>query len=176
MAMTKEQKVAAVDALSEKLAGSTTIYLTNYSGLTVDQANNLRSKLREAGVEYQVVKNTFLRLAMERLGGYDEIFDLLIGPTGVAFTEEPAAPARVFKNFLKDTKLEVPELKGAYVDGAIFGSTALDELASLKSKEELISDIVGLLMAPISNIVGGLEAQGGNLVGAIKTIAESGEA
>ncbi len=176
MAMTKVQKAAAVEALSEKLAAAPTVYLTNYSGLTVDQANVLRGQLRAAGVDYKVVKNTFLRLAMERLGGYDELFDLLSGPTGVAFANEPAAPARVLKDFLKSTKLERPELKGAYVDGAIFGANALDELASLKSKDELIADIIGLLMSPAANVIGALQAQGGNLVGAIKTVAEKGDA
>ncbi len=177
MSMTKEQKRAVVAALEEKLQETPTLYLTNFSGLTVEQATDLRNKFREAGVEFKVIKNTLLRLAMERLGGYEELFDHLNGPTAVAFSEEPAAPARVIKNYLADTKLERPELKGAYVDGAIFHEDALELLAALKSKEELIGDILGLLMAPMANIIGGLQAQGGNLVGALKTIAEQkGEA
>ena len=77
MAMTKTQKAATVDQLVEKLEQTPTVYLTNFSGLTVEQATELRSKFREAGVEYKVIKNTMLRLAMERIGGYDELFDQL---------------------------------------------------------------------------------------------------
>lgn len=176
MALTREQKAVVVEELKEKLEQTPTLYLTNYSGLTVEQATDLRNRFRDAGVEFKVVKNTFLRLAMERIGGYDALFDELNGPTAVAFSEEPAAPARVIKKYQGDTKMELPALKGAYVDGAIYHADALEVLAALKSKEELIGDIVGLLLAPITNVVGGLQAQGGNLVGALKTIAEKGDA
>ena len=172
MAMTKAQKAAAVETITEKLQATPTIYLTNYSGLTVAQANELRNMFRKAGVEFKVIKNTLLRLAMERIGGYDEIYEHLKGPTAVAFTEEPAAPARVLQQFLKSNKLEIPELKGAYVDGAVFHADALEVLAALKSKDELLSDIIGLLLSPMTNVIGALQAQGGNIVGALKTIAE----
>ncbi|GIV60464.1 50S ribosomal protein L10 [Rhodocaloribacter litoris] len=176
MALTREQKAVAVEALQEKLRATPTIYLTDYAGLTVEQANTLRNRFREAGVEFRVIKNTLLRLAMEKVGGYEELFDHLHGPTAVAFSEEPAAPARVIKRYLEETSLERPALKGAFVDGAVFHEDALEALAALKSKDELIGDILGLLLAPITNVVGGLQAQGGNLVGALKTIAERGEA
>lgn len=177
MPMTRDQKTAVVDEISEKLSQASTVYLTNYSGLTVAQANELRSRFRESGIEFRVLKNTLVRLAMERLGGFDDIFDQLNGPTGVAFSNEPAAPARVIKKFLSDnTTLTLPELKAAFVDGAVYDGASLDVLAALKSKEELIGDIIGLLLSPITNVVGALQAQGGNLVGALKTIAERGEA
>jgi len=176
MAMTRTQKEATVDQLVEKLEQTPTIYITNYSGLTVEQATDLRTKFREAGVEYKVIKNTMLRLAMERIGGYDELYDQLHGPTAVAFSAEPSAPGRVIKQYLGDSKGELPELKGAHVEGAVYHADALEMLASLKSKDELIGEIVSLLQAPMSNIISGLQAQGGNLVGAIKTIAEKAEA
>jgi large subunit ribosomal protein L10 len=94
----------------------------------------------------------------------------------VAFSEEPSAPGRVIKKYLEETKGELPELKGAHVEGAVYHADALDMLAALKSKEELIGEIITLLQSPITNIVGGLQAQGSNLVGAIKTIAEKAEA
>jgi large subunit ribosomal protein L10 len=172
MAMTKDQKVAAVEGLVEKLGQTPTIYLTNYSGLSVEQATILRDKFREMGVEYKVVKNTLLKLAMEQLGGYEEMYDQLSGPTAVAFSEEPSSPARVIKKFLDDMKTDLPALKAASIEGAIYDENALEALARLKSKAELLGEIVGLLMSPITNIVGGLQAQGGNLVGAIKTISE----
>ncbi|HMB89368.1 MAG TPA: 50S ribosomal protein L10 [Rhodothermales bacterium] len=176
MPLTKAQKSTQVDEITGQLEGAATLYLTDYQGLSVEQVNELRDRFRKSGVDYKVIKNTLLRLAMERIGGYDELYDHLHGPTAVAISEEPAAPARVIKDFLDDLKTERPELKVAFVDGAIYGSDQLDVLASLKSKDELIADIIGLLMAPMTNIVGALQAQGSNLVGAIKTIAEKEEA
>lgn len=177
MPMTKDQKTAAVEEIAEKLSQSSTVYLTNYSGLTVAQVNDLRSRFRASGVEFKVLKNTLVRLAMERMGGFDEVYEHLNGPTAVAFSTEPAAPARVIKKFLADNgTLELPELKAAYVDGAVYSGATIDALASLKSKDELIGDVVGLLLSPITNVVSALQAQGGNLVGALQTIAERGEA
>lgn len=177
MPMNRDQKSAVVDEITEKLSGANTVYLTNYSGLTVAQANELRSRFRDSGVEFKVLKNTLVRLAMERIGGFEGIFDHLHGPTGVAFSNEPAAPARVIKKFLSDNAtLELPEVKAAFVDGAVYGTGSLDALASLKSKDEILGDVIGLLLSPMTNVVGALQAQGGNLVGALKTIAERGEA
>jgi len=176
MAMTKAQKEVVIEDLAQKLDATPSIYLTNYSGLTVEQATELRGRFREAGVEYKVIKNTLLRLAMEKAGGYDDLYDNLHGPTAVAFTEEPSAPARVMKKFLEDSKLDLPELKAANIEGAVYQADALDVLASLKSKSELIGEIVTLLQSPMSNVVSGLQAQGSNLVGAIKAIADKAEA
>lgn len=176
MAMTKEQKAAEVEVLVDRLQNTSTIYLTNYSGLSVDQVTKLRGRFREAGVEYSVVKNTLLKRAMDEVGGYEELYDSLSGPTAVAFTEDPSGPARVIKKFLSEMKLEIPSLKGAHVEGAVYDETALEALAKLKSKTEILGEIISLLQSPINNIVGGLQAQGSNLVGAIKTIAEREEA
>lgn len=172
MAMTKSQKVATVDTLAERLEGAPVIYLTNFQGLTVEQATELRVMFRDAGVEYAVVKNTMLRRAMDKVGGYDDVYDMLHGPTAVAFSDEPAAAARVIKKFQADGKLEIPELKGAHVDGSVYQADALDLLAKLKSREELLGEIVSLLQAPMSNISSALTAQGETLAGAIRTIAE----
>ena len=175
MPLTKEQKTAAVEAITGQLKVTPMVYLTDYKGLTVEQANDLRRRFRASGVEYKVVKNTLLRRAMEGLGGYDDLYDHLHGPTAVAFSEEPAAPARVIKKFTKDTRQDLPELKIAYIDGAIYEAGQLDALAALKSKNELVGDVIGLLMAPISNVVGALEAQGTNLAALLNTLLEEGE-
>jgi len=172
MPMTKSNKEAVVEEIAQTLDGSSIVYLTDYSGLTVDQANELRNRFRKSGVRYKVYKNTLIRRAMEKLGGYDELFDHLQGPTAVAFCEEPSAPARVIKNFVRDESVERPELKAAFVDGAFYAPGSLDVLASLKSKDELLGDVVGLLMAPITNIVGAIEAPGRTIAGAIKTLAD----
>jgi large subunit ribosomal protein L10 len=176
MAMTRAQKAEVVEALTEKLDQTPVIYLTDYAGLTVEQATELRNEFRKAGVEFRVIKNTLLKRAMESAGGYEEIFGALHGPTAVAFSEEPSAPARVIKKFLESSKLEIPSLKAAHVDGAVYQADALETLTKLKSKEEIIGDVIGLLLSPMTNVVGALQAQGSNLVGAIKTIAEKEEA
>jgi len=176
MPMTREQKAAEVEVLTERLKGSSTIYLTNYSGLSVDQVTQLRNRFREAGVEYSVVKNTLLKRAMDEIGGYEDLYDKLHGPTAIAFTEDPSGPARVITKYLKEMKIEIPSLKGAHVEGAIYDASALEALAKLKSKTEILGEIISLLSSPVSNIVSGLQAQGSTLVGAIKTIAEREEA
>lgn len=174
MAQTKAQKQAAVAAIAEDLAGVNTIYLTDYAGLSVEQANQLRSEFFKADVRYKVLKNTLLRRAMDDAEiDFSGLYEHLSGPTAVAFTNDPATPGKVIKKFLE--KNERPALKGAYVDGAFFGPDALEQLASLKSKNELLGDILGLLMSPMTTIVGGLQAQGSNLLGAIKTISEKSE-
>lgn len=176
MPLTKSQKAVAIDDLVSLLKDSPVIYLTDFKGLTVSQATELRDDFRQNGVQYRVVKNTLLKRAMDEIGGFDELYDHLAGPTAVALSVEPAAAARVIKKFTKSNNVELPELKAAFVDGAVYGSGSLDVLASLKSKEEIIGDIAGLLLAPITNVVGALTSVGGSLAGAIQTIAEKEEA
>ena len=172
MPLTKEQKQEALGALEEQFDGANTVYLTDYQGLTVEQATGLRRAFREADVDYKVLKNTLLRRVMEQRGGFDDLLDQLSGPTAVAFTNDPAGPAKVIKKFLKDHDLEVPRFKGAYIDGALYGDDQLDVLAELKSKDELLADILGLLMAPITNVASALGAQGSGLASVIQQISE----
>ena len=176
MPLTKEQKQEALGAIAEQLEGANTVYLTDYQGLTVEQATGLRRAFRAADVQYKVLKNTLLRRAMEEQGGFDELLDQLNGPTAVAFTNDPAGPAKVIKKFLEDNGVELPRFKGAYIDGAIYGEGSLDVLASLKSKDELLADILGLLMAPITNVASALGAQGAGLASVIQQISEKEEA
>ena len=175
MPLTKQQKEEALGAIVDQLEGANTVYLTDYQGLTVEQATSLRRAFREAEVDYKVLKNTLLRRAMEAQGGFDELYDQLHGPTAVAFTNDPAGPAKVIKKFLEDNDLEVPRFKGAYIDGAIYGEGDLDVLAQLKSRDELLADILGLLMAPITNVASALGAQGSGLASVIQQISEKEE-
>lgn len=174
--MTRDEKAAAVDALQKRIDQFTVVYLADYSGLSVEESNDLRRQFRAAGVSFVVAKNTFIRLAMERLGGYEDILDYLKGPTAIAFTDDPAAPARVIKKFASSVDVGKPQLKAAIVDGSVFGSDQLDTLAALKSRDELISDIIGLLLSPATNIVGALQSPGSKLVGAVKAIADKAAA
>ena len=175
MALTREEKADIIDDISEKLENAPTVYLTNAKGLSVAEANELRGRFFQSDVQYAVVKNTLARIAMERVGGFDDLKEHLSGPTAIAFSESPNAPARAIQDFLEDTELERPELKAAYVDGDLYDADALDVLANLKSREELIGEIITLLQSPMQNVVGALQSQGGQLAGILKALAEREE-
>jgi large subunit ribosomal protein L10 len=176
MPLTKQQKQEAVAAIVEQLESANTVYLTDYQGLSVEQANALRSAFYKAEISFTVLKNTLLRRAMEDSEiDYSELYDHLSGPTALAITSDPARPAKVIKKFLEGKDHGLPRLKAALVDGAFFGPDQLDVLASLKSKDELIAEILGLLMAPITNIASALNAQGAGLASVIQQISEKEE-
>ncbi len=168
---TLEKKKSVQKEIVELLNNSDAVYFTDYKGMSVSQINKLRGEFRNDGITYKVFKNTLVKRAMEELGGYDKVYELLENQSAFAFVSgDPARPAKILKSFLKENKN--PEFKGAIIEGALFEGDKLDTLSSMKSKEEVIGDIIGLLMAPINNVVGGLQAQGSNIVGAIKTIAD----
>ena len=172
--MPTAEKRAVLDEITENLRNSNAVYIANYTGMSVAEANQLRGAFRKGNVFFKVYKNKLMKLAMQEVGGYDDIIPTLTEQNGFAFVEdELSAPAKVLKDFIKDNKK--PEFRAAIIDGEFFGEDKLEALASMKSKNEIIGDILGLLMSPINNVVGGLTGQGSNLVGAIKTIAEKGE-
>ena len=172
--MTRTEKVAAVEALKEKFSNSEFFYVTDASTLTVEQVNKLRAMLFEKGIQMQVVKNTLARKALEALpeeNNYSELFDALKGPTAILFTEVANAPARVIKDFRG--KDERPILKAAYIDSAIYkGDNQLGTLSDLKSKEELLGDLLGLLQSPIQNVMGALNSGGNTLSGLLKALEQ----
>lgn len=173
--MTRTEKVAAVEVLKEKFSNSDFFYVTDASTLTVEQVNKLRSMLFEKGIEMQVVKNTLARKALESLpeeNNYGELFDSLKGPTAIMFTEVANAPARVIKEF-RGKDAERPILKAAYIDTAVYqGDDQLAALSDLKSKEELLGDLLGLLQSPIQNVMGALKSGGNTLSGLLKALEE----
>jgi large subunit ribosomal protein L10 len=114
-------------------------------------------------------------LAIDKVDDFEELEEHLAGPTAIAFSDDPAVPARIIKDFREEEDLERPELKAAYIEGDLYGADQLDALASLKSREELIGDILGLLMAPAQNIAGALQGPAAMLAGGIKTLAERDE-
>ncbi len=156
--MTREEKEQAVAELTTIMADASSIYLTDYKGLTVFQATNLRNEFRKAGVQYMVAKNTLIERAMSDKGiTSDQISASLTGQTSLAFGfEDPAAPARVLKEFVE--KNEQLKFKLAWLDGTIYDNTQLKTLAALPTKKELMGMIVGSIHAPISGIVGVLGA------------------
>jgi len=176
MPKNRAEKAEIIDEIGEKLDEYPILYLTNFAGLTVAQSNDLRGRFREAGVDYQVTKNTLAKIALDRLEGMDALEEFFAGPTAVAFSEDPAKPARVIQDFVEEEDVERPELKVAWIEGELYeGADALDTLADLKSREELIGEIVGLLQSPAQNIVGGLKGTGQNLAGILKTLSEDDE-
>lgn len=171
---TLTQKKAVVEEITDQLKSTNAVYITNYTGMSVSDMGELRGKFRDGNVLFKVYKNTLIKRAMDTIGGYEELYPHLAEQNGFAFVEEElAAPAKVLKNYIKEHNK--PKFKAALIDGDYYNEDQLDTLAAMKSKSEVIGDIVGLLMAPISNVVNGLQAQGGNLAGAIQTIAEKGE-
>jgi large subunit ribosomal protein L10 len=174
--MTKEQKIAVVESLKEKFANSQFFYLADSSELTVAEINDLRALCYERGVSLTVVKNTLVRKAFEAIGEqYSELYPVLTGPTSVMFAEVGNIPAKVIQEFR--SKKEKPILKAAWIDSGIYiGDEQLTALVNLKSKEDLIGELIGLLQSPAKNVVGALQSGGGKLAGIVKTLSERAEA
>jgi large subunit ribosomal protein L10 len=175
--MTKEQKSQYIEDLANKLSETGVFYLTDASGLDVESVNSLREKCFKSNIEMKVVKNTLLKKAMEKIEdkNYEELYGVLAGPTAILFSEVGNAPAKLIKDFRK--KNDKPLVKGAFIEEAIYtGDENLDFLSSIKSKEELIGDIIGLLQSPAKNVISGLKSGGGTIAGIIKTLSERTEA
>ncbi len=172
--MTREKKAQIIDDLKVKFSETSYFYLADASGMTVDQTNNFRSLCHKAGLEYRVVKNTLIQKALEQAeGDYSELYDVLKGFSGIMFSNEIGnLPAKVIKDYRK-AKGEKPKLKAASIEGAFYiGEDHLDALSSLKSKNELIGEIIGLLQSPMSNVMSGLQSGKHNIAGIIKTLSE----
>lgn len=174
----RSEKTQVIDELREKINASPNLYITDASSLTVAKINELRALCFKAGVEMKVVKNTLAVKAMEQdqeEKGYAPLYDALKGPTTILFSEIGNAPAKIIKEF-RGPKGERPILKAAYIDSDIFiGDDQLELLASLKSKEELIGDVISLLQSPAKNVISALKSGGSTIAGIVKTLQERGE-
>lgn len=160
--MTKSEKTEVIDQLVEKLNANDKIYLADCSTLTVEKVNAFRKQCFDKHVSVTVIKNTLLKKAIERANDSKlaELIPALKGETALMFTDVSNAPAKIIKDFRKNGKK--PALKAAYVEEMIFlGDEQLDALVGLKSKNELIADVVALLKAPIQRVIGALENQKG---------------
>ncbi len=170
--MTREEKSQVIQDLTAQLADTNTIYLADISGLDALTTSNLRRACFKANVKLAVVKNTLLSKAMEASDKeFGELQDILKGNTSLMIAEAGNAPAKVIKEFRK--KSDKPLLKGAYVEEAIYvGDEQLDALVNIKSREELIGDIITILQSPAKNVVSALQSGGGKLSGILKTLSE----
>jgi large subunit ribosomal protein L10 len=176
MPLTRVQKEDQLAEIEAQLDQATTLYLTDPVGLTVDEVTRLRRAFREADIQFKVLKNTLLRRVLEQRGGFEGLYDQLHGPTAVAFSNDPSAPAKVLKKYLEGIgDKQLPKFKGAFVDGAVFGEGHLEALATLKSKDELLGEVITLLLSPIQTVLGALNAPGATLAGAVQSLAERAE-
>jgi len=173
--MTREEKGQIIEDLIGTLKQSDTIYLADISGLDALSTSKLRRACFKADVKLTVVKNTLLAKAIEASDrDFGDLASVLKGNTSIMIAERGNAPAKVIKEFRK--KLDKPVLKGAYIDEAIYiGDEHLETLSNIKSREELIGDVIGLLQSPAKNVISALKSGGGKLAGIIKTLSEKEE-
>lgn len=175
--MTREEKSQYIEDLATKLSETGVFYVTDTAGLDVETVNQLREKCFKGNIELRVVKNTLLKKALEKIEdkNYEDLYGVLAGPTAIMFSEVGNAPAKLIKDFRK--KHDKPLLKGAYIEEAIYtGEENLEFLATIKSKEELIGEIISLLQSPAKNVISGLKSGGSTIAGLLKTLSERTEA
>ena len=170
--MNKEEKVKVVEELKSQLSDYKSIYLTDIAGLDALQTSNLRRECFNSDVKLSVVKNTFLERAMsESENDFGELKDLLKGNTTIMLSKIGNSPAKVIKKFRKDG--DKPILKGAFVDEAIYiGDEHIEALFNLKSKEEVIGEIISILQSPAKNVISALKSSSGKIAGLVKTLTE----
>lgn len=170
--MTREEKSQVIQDLTGKLTENPVIYLADISGLNASDTSNLRRACFKANVKLAVVKNTLLAKAMESSDkDFGELPEVLKGNTSLMTSETGNAPAKVIKAFRKGS--DRPILKGAFVEESVYvGDDQLDGLVNIKSKEELIGEIVGLLQSPAKNVISALQSGGGKIHGILQTLSE----
>ena len=171
--MTKHEKNEVIDNLAGLFNEYKNVYVTNVASLNAKQTSLLRGELFKAGITMQMAKNTLIEKAMERSGrDFGNLGETLVGNTALMFCHDMKEPAKAIKSFRKKT--EIPYLKGAAIDADIFiGDNQLDTLMALKTKNELIGEIIGMLQSPAQNVISALQASGGGkIAGLVKTLSE----
>ncbi len=173
--MRKEDKKQLIDSLTQQLTENNNFYITDVSNLNAEATSNLRRLCYKHGIKMQVVKNTLLKKAMESAErNYDELYETLKGNTSIMFAEAGNGPAKMIKEFRK--KSDRPILKGAFIEEMTYlGDDQLAFLTTIKSKDELVADIVALLQSPAKNVISALQSGGSKLSGILKTLSEKSE-
>ncbi|WP_425390415.1 50S ribosomal protein L10 [Ekhidna sp.] len=173
--MTRQDKAQLISDLTEKLKETDHFYIADTSGLTVAEINKFREMCFNKGVEYKMVKNTLIKKALENVeGDFSSLDEVLKGTSGIMFVNETAnAPAKIIKEFKKGDSKDRPKFKAASIDSDLFiGEDQLGALASLKSKQELIGEVVTLLQSPAKNVLSLLQSGEQKLAGIVKTLSE----
>lgn len=170
--MTREEKSKAIDTLEATISSSNILYLSDISGIDAETSTRLRRLCHKNGIKLQVVKNTLLRKALEKSGkDFEGFYPVLKGNTSLMVSEVGNAPAKLIKEFRKNS--ERPILKGAFIEESIYiGDNQLEALVNLKSKEELIGEIIGLLQSPAKNVISALQSGKHTLAGLVKTLGD----
>jgi large subunit ribosomal protein L10 len=176
--MTKEQKNEVIEVLKDKFSQYNNFYVTNTESLTVEQVSKLRRICFSKKVEMKVAKNTLIKKALESIDNqrYSGVYDSLNGVTALLFSESPKDPALIISSFRKESHGEKPVLKAAFIDGDVFvGDNQLATLRDLKTKNDLIGEIIGLLQSPAKNVISALNA-GNKLASLIKALESRAQA
>ena len=170
--MKRSEKYEIISSLTEQINSSTHFYLTDIESLNAARTSDLRRLCDKQKVKLVVVKNTLLRLALEASNkDAKELYDVLNGNTSLMFCENANIPAKLIKDFKKKNKK--PILKGAYVQESVYiGEDQLDVLITIKSKNELLGEVIGLLQSPMKNVIGALQNGGTTIHGILKTLSE----
>ena len=173
--MRKEDKNQLVDSLAERINENNIIYLADISDLNAEQTSDLRRLCFKRDIKLTMVKNTLLKRAMEKSEkNLEELYIALKGSTSLMFSDTGNAPAKLIKEFRKTS--DKPLLKGAFVEEVSYlGDDQLDALVNIKSKDELLGDLIALLQSPVKNVISGLQSSGQNLTGILKTLSERTE-
>ena len=173
--MRKEDKKVLIDSILSKLQACPNFYLTDISGLNAEKTSQLRRQCFNSSVKLIVVKNALLQKAMEQTGkDFTGLYDVLKGSTALMLCETGNAPAKLIKNFRKTS--DRPILKGAYIEECCYvGDDMVDALCNIKSKNDLIADVIALLQSPMKNVISGLQSGGHKLSGILETLSERPE-
>lgn len=173
--MKKEEKSQLIDSIFDAVSSTPHLYITDITGLNADATSKLRRLCFRRGIKLIMVKNTLLKKALERAEvDYSELYPILKGTTAIMLSEVNNAPAQLIKDFRKNTA--IPAIKGAYVEEAFYvGDSSLDSLVLIKSKAQLIGDIIMLLQSPLQSVLGALETAPNTIAGVVKTLSERSE-
>jgi large subunit ribosomal protein L10 len=167
--MLRSQKEKIIEDLKEKISRAQGMYFADFTGITVEEVNNLRNEFYKEGIDYHVVKNTLALKALESVTGYDKVYNKLVGPTAIAFGYgDPVLPAKIIKKFSDKTKKLT--VKACVIEKQVFEGSELSTIASMPSRPEIISAILGSIQAPMTGIVGALNAVVRDLVYVIDAI------
>ena len=173
--MRKEDKQVLIDSILSELQACPNFYLTDVSDLNAEKTSQLRRQCFNSGVKMIVVKNALLHKAMQQMDkDYEGLYDVLKGSTALMLCETGNAPAKLIKNFRKTS--DRPILKGAYIEECCYiGDDMIDALCNVKSKNDLIADVIALLQSPMKNVISGLQSGGHKLSGILETLSERPE-
>lgn len=173
--MNKKEKNQLIDTLTEQISTNKYLYITDIANMNVANTGKLRRLCFRRGVKLVVVKNALLQKAMERSGkNFEDLYSVLVGHTSIMFADQASTAAKLIKEFRKTGG--VPILKGAYVEESVFvGDKHLDALCNLKTKNELIGDVIAMLQSPAKNVISALQSGGHTISGVLKTLSEKPE-